>query len=163
MSVAKIDIGSVAGIDQALSFLESALDGKAIDQRLDRTISAMIDEAEAVAQSVYPMDVEMEEDYADGKYVLRAKNEGIAFIEFGAGITTDGSGEFAARAPFNVEEGSYSVAQNPIGEFARTGFQYWHYNGNAMNAVVPRPGMELARQFIADNWEARIKEAFGGD
>lgn len=143
-----IDIGSVAGIDEALRFLETEMSKEAMQAKADKIATALIEKAKGVAESIYPPEVSVE--IGEGGKSLIASGPEVVFIEFGAGLTTDGSGEFAAHAPFNVEEGSYSVSQNPIGEYARTGFQYWHHDGKTLNALAPHPGMETARQYVTD-------------
>lgn len=163
----KIDISSVSGIDKAIAFLEKNLTQEALQEKVDKVATALIDEGQKVAKAEYPAVVQVDVDHQKGEHTLTATDkrdgDGIAFIEFGAGLTTDGSGEFAKRAPFNVEEGSYSVAKDPPGQYAQTGFRYWEFNGERMNAVMPRPGMEMARRHIEDNAEKKLKEVFGVD
>ena len=157
----KINIGSVKGIDEALAYLDKFLNAQKI---LDDLAEALIDEAREVAKQEYEgTGAILTVMHKPGEHTLFANGEEIAFIEFGAGMTTDGSGEFAKRAPFNVEEGSWSIAQAPPGEYAQTGFRFWHYNGKTYNAKLPHPGMEMARRYIDENAERRLKEAFGVD
>lgn len=162
----KIDISSAEGIDKAIAFLQENLSKDALQQKLDETASALIDEGKTAAESVYPETVSVTApDPENGVHKLVAKHEGIAFIEFGAGVDTDGRGEFADEADFPVEQGSYSYEQylaNPEkGEFFRTG--KWHFGGHEYTGIAPRPGMELARRHIEDNAEKKLKEVFGVD
>ncbi len=161
MYVKTIDIGSIAGIDEAIDFLETEMSKDALLKKAEKIATVLVEKGKVVAESEYPEDVKVE---ADGG-TLTASHPEIAFIEFGAGITTDGSGEFAAHAPFNVEEGSYSVAKSPPGMYAKTGFRYWIHDGKRMNAIVPHPGMEMARQHITEDGviDEAVKEVLSLD
>ena len=160
----KIDIGTASGIDKAIAYLDKYMTEDAIKDKLDAAAIELAEEGMEIAAEAFAgtsASVYVRND--ENGYSVVAESPEIAFLEFGAGLTTDGSGEIAKRAPFNVEEGSYSVSQDPPGMYAQTGFQYWEHDGEKMNAVIPRQGMELAREHIVDNAEKKLKEVFSGD
>lgn len=164
MSVKKIDIGSVAGIDEAIAFLEENLTAKAMQKKVDEVAAALIDEAYEIERDVYPQTVTIEKVNNEGSHSLIASHDAIVFIEFGAGVLTDGTGETAAateaQSGIEVAQGAYSY-QNGPGEFFRTG--KWHFGGKEYTGIVPRPGTEYARMFITDMAEKKLKEVFGVD
>lgn len=160
----KIDISSVEGIDKALAFLQENLSKDALQQKLDETASALIDEGKTAAESVYPEAVSVTApDPENGVHKLVAEHEGIAFIEFGAGYGvengTDIAGATRAQTGMDISIGSYSRENH--GEFAEKGV--WHFGGRAYEQIPARPGMEYARVTIEDNAEKKLKEVFGVD
>ena len=163
MSV-KIDIGSVAGIDAAIKYLQENMTKEAMQKKVDEVASALIDEAYEVERDVYPQSVILERKNDTGSHSLIASHDAIAFIEFGTGVLTNGAGETAAATEaqkgIEIVQGSYSY-QNGPGEFFRTG--KWHFGGAVFTGTMSRPGTEYARQWITGRAEAKLKEVFGVD
>lgn len=159
----KIDISSAEGIDKAIAFLKDNLSQNVLQQKLDETATALIEDGAAAAEQVYPEAVDLITTNEDGVHKLTAVHEGIAFIEFGAGYGVDSDGEVASatakQSGMEISIGSYSREHG--GEFAKTG--RWHFGGKEYEQIPARPGMEYARVTIEDNAEKKLKEVFGVD
>lgn len=165
----KIDIGSVAGIDEAIRFLKNEMSEKAIQAKLDKAFGELLDKAANVANGVY-----FGKAFADvvsakyPTYTLRATSENgdLAFIEFGVGWGVNAKNEFAnAPGAPEVHVGSWSKANE--GLFWKSNLRYWYYDKTRYTGheeeFLARPGMEAARQYVADNWERVVKEVFRFD
>lgn len=72
-------------------------------------------------------------------FTIRASGHDAAFLEFGTGVSTAVIRE-TVQADFPIEPGSWSDQHN--GEFARTGYQYWHYNGQRVTGTPPLAAMQ---------------------
>lgn len=156
MLVKTINIGSIAGIEEALTFLENKMSEKALQDLADKIATALIEKGKEVAESEYPGEVGVE---ANGKTLI-ARHPEIAFIEFGIGWGVNAKNEFAKTsngAP-PVHVGSWSEQnRRPNGKrgpFYESNYTGWHYGGEYINGteadVLPRPGMEMARQYITN-------------
>ncbi len=158
----KINIGSVAGIDAAIKFLETEMSKEALQAKADKIASALIDKAEEVASDVYPPEVELIKKGGS----LTAKHPEIAFIEFGTGYGVDKDNEFA-RSPDAPEVDVGSWSRKHGGEFWKThsanpGSGRWHYKGQRFTQTPAIPGMEFARLVITNEKviEETVKEVF---
>jgi len=170
MSVKTIDIGSVAGIDEAIAFLEREMSEQAIQAKLDKAFVGLLNKAAEVANGMYfgRAFATVESDKYP-TYTLKATavdGENIAFVEFGVGWGVDARGEFAhAPGAPAVHVGSWS--QENGGEFWSSGLRFWHHNRVTYTGhedqFQARPGMEAARQYVVDNWEQAVKEVFSLD
>lgn len=165
----KIDIGSVAGIDDAIQFLKNEMSESAIKAKLDKAFGGLLNKAAEVANGVYFGSAFA--DVASDKYpqyTLRATADGenIAFIEFGVGWGVRADNEFAhADGAPEVHVGSWSKEHG--GQFWKSNLTFWvhdkvRYTGHE-EQFQARPGMEAARQYVMDNWEKAVKEAFRFD
>lgn len=163
-----IDIGSVTGIDEAIAYLQDNLTKESMQKKVRELAKALAEEAKAVAEEEYAgcgIKVTIEEGETKDELVIKAAGEHIAFIEFGAGMTTDplGSPVFAGEAErqegIEVEEGTYSRANS--GMYANLG--YWEFGGKIYRYVIPHPGMEFARVYLSDSAGKRLREVFGVD
>jgi len=174
--VRKIDIGSVAGIDEALKFLETEMSKEAMLKKADKIASVLIGEAVDVARSEYAgTGVQVFRSDLPGKHTIEAVDDEIAFIEFGVGWGVNAKNEFAKTsngAP-PVHVGSYSEQNvkpdGRRGPFYESNYDHWFYGGERFTGteadLLPRPGMEMARQFVTDerNIEQAVKEALALD
>lgn len=172
----KIDIGSVAGIDEAIDFLKEFLSQEALQEKIDQVASDLIGEAVDVARETYMgtgVLVTRSAPSETGKHTITATDDEIAFIEFGIGWGVDANNEFAKQsngAP-PVHVGSWSEQNRKPdgrrGPFYESNYMGWHHEGEwitgAETEYLPKPGMENARQYIVDNAEAKIKEVFHFD
>lgn len=70
-----------------------------------------------------------------------ASGEDAAFLEFGTGVSTVVTRD-TVQADFPIEPGSWSKENN--GEFARTGYKFWHYGGVAISGTPPMGAMQQA-------------------
>lgn len=150
----KIDIGSIAGIDEAIKALNKLAD-------LKSACKAIADVGTAVANEIYAGSGAVAETVErDDGYAVKAtaENNQIAFIEFGAGSGTVPAGEFADKAPFGVYRGSYSDEHG--GEYAKTGYQYWHHDGKVYTEIPANPGMEMAREAVLERAEEIVREVY---
>lgn len=165
MYVRRIDIGSVSGIDEAIEFLQDNLTKEAMQKKVDKAASELIEEALEVAKGEYPDVVKLETDHGEGKHTLTATHEAIAFIEFGAGWGVNSAGivatETELQTGIDISVGSYSRENE--GEFWNTDRGYWHFGRQKYTEIEARPGMELARQHIADNGREKLREVFDLD
>lgn len=167
MAKKKIDIGSVAGINRAIAYLQKQLSEEALQKKVDKAAKGLLKDAKAVAEEAYAgTSAKVSQVDGKGSHSLIAESPEIAFIEFGAGYGVVAAGEFADKAEFAVEPGSWSREHE--GQFYRTdkakpGEGYWKYNGEKYSEIPARPGMELARQYVEDNARDKLKEVFDVD
>jgi hypothetical protein len=89
---------------------------------------------------------------------IRAVGEDAMFIEFGTGVETIATRQ-TVQSEVPIEVGSWSDENH--GEFARTGYKYWHYGGTAIAGTPPMGGMQEACAQM-QNWSSTIaRRAFG--
>jgi hypothetical protein len=156
----QIDIGSVAGIDRAIAYIQKQLSEEALQKKVDKAAKSLLTEAKSEAEQAYAgTSAIVTQRDSEGLHSLIAESPEIAFIEFGAGYGVVAAGEFADKAEFDVEPGSWSRLHD--GPFARTG--QWEHNGQTYTEIPAQPGMELARQYVEDHAEKKLKEVFGVD
>ena len=91
-------------------------------------------------------------------YDLIANGKALMFLEFGAGTTVEPDG-FEGQVPFRVAVGSYSDAHE--GEFAKSGYEYWHFGGQKYTHITPRHGMLKAYTAIKESIVRIGKEVYG--
>lgn len=170
MYVKTINIGSVAGIDEAIAFLEREMSENAIKAKLDTAMRKLLNEAADLATQTYFGFATAELDKQDyPNYSIKAtstSNEDLAFIEFGVGWGVRANNEFAhAEGAPDVFVGSWSRANE--GRFWQSNLRYWYYGKTRYTGreseLIARPGMETARQYVVDNWERVMKEVFRFD
>ncbi len=101
----------------------------------------------------FPVSVETGDDRAS----VIASHEGLPFLEFGAGITTNENHIYASEVEYPVYQGSYSDQNH--GMYQQTGYQYWVFGGEVYDRVVPRGGMLAAGTAIRDTLEDVVREA----
>lgn len=68
-----------------------------------------------------------------------ATGESVVFQEFGAGATISDPYPDGAEVDFEIRRGAYSDMTG--GEYARTGYEYWHHDGEKYTQVVPVHGL----------------------
>ena len=90
-------------------------------------------------------------------YLISANGEGVVFLEFGAGDTTDygDHGDWTAKMAANgipIVKGSYSSTIGS-GEYARTG--QWHFGGEVYRGVFPRRALYQAVQNAIASWREK--------
>lgn len=92
---------------------------------------------------------------------VMAYGQEVVFEEFGAGARISDPFPGGADVSFEIRRGAYSDLHN--GEYAKSGYEAWHHNGERYEYVTPRNGlfygMEQARSMAADIAE----EVFGND
>ena len=86
------------------------------------------------------VDVHSEFDGTTGFRII-ASGEDAMFLEFGTGVSTVVTRP-TVQSDVPIEVGSYSKANN--GEFARTGYKYWHYGGVKISGTPPMGAMQQA-------------------
>lgn len=91
---------------------------------------------------------------------LTVRGEDVGFLEFGAGLATEWD-EFASKVPYSVAPGSYSMWHGEkMGQFARTGLNFWYYERVKYTAIAPTRGMQYTldelRRTITDYMRKRI-------
>lgn len=90
-----------------------------------------------------------------------AQGESVVFQEFGAGARISDPFEDGADVSFEIRKGAYSDLHQ--GEYAQSGYQKWHYNGEEYEYVTPTNalfyGMEAARAAAADVAKEVLREA----
>ena len=149
-----------------LSILRADLACKRIsrefDEKVDEYLRGLAEIGERAAQGAYagtPVDVSVQK-LNDG-YSVSADGREVVFLEFGAGSTVNVSNRFAGDMPFEVSRGSYSDSKNPPGEYAKTGYKYWHVGQNKVTHVDPRNGMHKAYKAIMSDMQDLAKVVFG--
>lgn len=100
----------------------------------------------------FPVSVDTGEDMAS----IIASHEGLSFLEFGAGLTTNETHPDIPDVPYPVYQGSYSDQNH--GMYQQTGYQYWIFGGQVYDRVVPRGGMLAAGIAIRENMDDVAKE-----
>lgn len=89
---------------------------------------------------------------------LTVRGEDVGFLEFGAGLATEWD-EFASQVPYSVAPGSYSIWHGEkMGQFARTGLNFWYYQRVKYNAIPPTKGMQEAWETLQEIGGKYIKE-----
>ena len=125
-------------------FDDKELDGL-IERFSDMPVTSFLEElmqnAEAVVRAAYSSAVFTgNADFFtwmhinDNYVVLEVRGEDVGFLEFGAGISTDGSDIFANEVPFDVSQGSYS--REVHGMYERTGYRFWYWGRKHLNTCI---------------------------
>ena len=89
----------------------------------------------------------------DCAYIVSANGDAVVFLEFGAGVDTDTSHDYAgtlqSQTGIAVEEGSYSRSALGSGQFANYG--WWAFGGRYYRGIRPKRALLLAvQQAITD-------------
>lgn len=99
------------------------------------------------ARSHYSSDVTVEAT-SNG---VTATGESVVFEEFGAGARISDPFPGGADVSFEIRRGAYSDLNE--GEYARTGYDHWHHDGQIYQYVTPTNalfyGMERAKEEAA--------------
>lgn len=89
---------------------------------------------------------------------LTVRGKDVGFIEFGAGLYTTWD-EFAEQVPYSVAVGSYSIWHgSEMGQFARSGFNFWYYDDQKFTGLVPSQGMQHALDKLRHDMKDRIRK-----
>ena len=88
-------------------------------------------------------------------FSIFARDDQIAFIEFGAGETTV---ELGTVDGVEINQGSWSRSELGTGEFARYGS--WHYKKVKYTGLMPQRGMLRAEEAIIANVRDVIERVF---
>ena len=90
-----------------------------------------------------------------------AMGPGVVFQEFGAGSRISDPYPGGASVDFDIRRGAYSDLHQ--GEYAQSGYEMWHYNGEEYRYVTPTNALfhgmmkarEEAAQIIREELEAK--------
>ena len=129
----------------------------------DKKINTFIQEIGKIgrdaAQGAYGNAVTVTLLQEDNGVTISADGKAVAFMEFGAGSSTNSSNRYAMEVPFLVYRGSYS--DETKGEYQATHYNYWHFGGKMITAVEPRNGMQKAYEAIMNDIDSTVKRVFG--
>lgn len=150
----QIHLRTVADITNLITRLDNLLDGLSSGQIPER----IAEEGASAAEQAYGFPVSVVKTSDDSANII-ASHEGLSFLEFGAGLTTNEGHPDAPEVPYPVYRGSYSDHNG--GMYQQTGYQYWVFGGQVYDRVVPRGGMLAAGMAIRDNMEEIVKEVTG--
>ena len=127
-----------------------------MDEEVDKKLKALVDEAVMVARAGYALageygvenrvNVYSDQDkelYGDSYFII-AHGKDVAFLEFGAGFTTDISHPWKHLMDFDVRPGSWS--ETHARQFADHGF--WFYNGTSYSYIPPTRAMYNASEYM---------------
>ncbi len=150
----EIVLRSVADVQSLISRLNTILD----DLSPDKITERLAEEGASAAEQAYGFPVSTVQT-SDSSASVIASHEGLSFLEFGAGLTTNEAHPYASEVPFPVYQGSYSDQNH--GMYQQTGYQYWVFGGRVFDRVVPRGGMLAAGIAIRDSMEDILREVTG--
>ena len=142
---------TITGLDEVLKKLDRA---KNVDKPIMDGLYEAMQEAQNIAMEAYAWQGGENEDYdsyiteKDNGYVLTMSGEDVGFLEFGVGIMTTAD-EFADEVDFDVSVGSYSKFNQ--GQFERSGYRFWWYEGVRYKGLLPTRGMQRALDFLRNN------------
>ena len=98
------------------------------------------------------------ESVENASFKIIASGHDAAFLEFGTGVETVATRP-TVDTDFPLEVGSWSRANE--GEFYKTGYEYWHYNGQKMSGTPPTGAMQEACNAM-EQWSGTIaRRVFG--
>ena len=159
--IIEIDPFDVGSIIQAQREQERIL--KEFDEKVDRFLKEVAKIGERAAQSAYGNAVTVSVAEIENGYEIRADGKSVVFIEFGAGSAVNPANRYAnevsAQGGFEIRKGSYSDMNG--GEYAQTGYHFWHFGGVQYTKVEPRNGMQKAYEAIAREMKDVAKAVFG--
>ena len=153
-----IDINDPNSIDEAVKAFHEATAG--LDEKINRFLTELAEIGRSAAEQTdgSAIDVTVQKS-GDDEWVIRASGDAVVFFEFGAGKATDSGERYAKEMPFRVEVGSYSDENG--GEFAASGYQFWHFGGRPYSEIKQRPGMLRAYEAIKMAIPETAKRVFG--
>lgn len=132
---------------------------KNFDRKVDEFIQEIGKIGQQAAQGAYGNAVAVTLIKEKDGVTISADGKAVAFLEFGAGSSTNSSNRYAFEVPFMVFRGSYS--DETKGEYQATHYNYWHFGGKQMTAVEPRNGMQKAYEAIMQDMDSVAKRVFG--
>lgn len=128
-----------------------------MDEMAEQITRRLSETAAEEARSHYSSDVTV--DTTENGVV--ATGESVVFEEFGAGARISDPFPGGADVDFEIRRGAYSDLNQ--GEYARSGYELWHHNGDEYRFVTPTNalfyGMEKAREEAVKT----AREVFGSD
>lgn len=147
---------SVKGLDAAIDLL------KRNSKNVDRFLERLCEVGQNAAQSAFGGggSVIVAWSKANDGYVITANGQAVMFLEFGAGIYTDETHEFASQMPFDVAPGSYSQTVGQ-GQFIPGVREFWYLGHTRIEGVQPRRGMWLCYKAMEDNLSRVWQEVMG--
>ena len=123
----------------------------------------VVDEAYAMA-NVKPNErkittyVEETENQKGAKLI--AEGEGVAFIEFGAGLTAGENYPEEYKGGVDTSPGSWSQSELGKHQFEYTNHPWWNYQGEEYDHVTPSMGMYQASKYIEQHADEELRKAF---
>ena len=87
---------------------------------------------------------------------VMATGESVVFQEFGAGSRISDPFPDGADVDFEIRRGAYSDLNG--GEYAQTGYEYWHHNGERYEYQTPRNGLFYGMMAAKENAAEAVKE-----
>lgn len=93
---------------------------------------------------------------------VMAVGDSVVFQEFGAGARISDPYPDGADVGFEIRRGAYSDLHE--GEYAQTGYQYWHHDGEIYQYVTPTNGLfhgmmaakeraaKVAKEALSNSW-----------
>lgn len=132
---------------------------KNFDRKVDTFIQEIGKIGQQAAQGAYGNVISVTLVREKDGVTISADGKAVAFLEFGAGSSTNSSNRYALEMPFLVFRGSYS--DETKGEYQATHYNYWHFGGQVLTAVEPRNGMQKAYEAIMQDMDSVTKRVFG--
>lgn len=87
---------------------------------------------------------------------VMAAGESVVFQEFGAGSRISDPFPGGADVDFEIRRGAYSDLHE--GEYAQTGYEYWHYRGERYEYQTPRNGLFYGMEKAKDEAAQVVRE-----
>ena len=131
------------------------------NENVDRYLRGLAEIGEKAAQGKYsgtPVTISVKQ--IENGYAVSADGKEVAFLEFGAGSTVNTANRYADDMPFEVRQGSYSDSKDPPGEYAQTGYKFWHLGKTLMTHVDPRNGVQAAYDAIIQDMKNLAEVVF---
>lgn len=153
---------TISGIEEVQSKFEKL--GR-IEKPIMDGIREVMEEAQAIAMRAYALQGNGNESYMsdlkriENGYVLSMGGADVGFLEFGAGVYTEGD-EFANEVGYAVYPGSWSEShahsENPNARyFAKNGF--WWYNNIRYTGLTPTRGMQRALDHVRNEIQSAVE------
>ncbi|MBO5963855.1 MAG: hypothetical protein J6P97_05170 [Bacteroidales bacterium] len=155
--VVDIDPLDPASIIRAEKMINKIL--KDVDNKVEKFVQEIGKIGRDAAQGAYGNAVSVTLVEEDNGVTISADGKAVAFLEFGAGSSTNSANRYAFEVPFLVYRGSYS--DETKGEYQATHYNYWHFGGKKITAVEPRNGMQKAYEAIVNDIDSTVKKVFG--
>lgn len=87
---------------------------------------------------------------------VMAAGESVVFQEFGAGSRISDPFPGGADTSMEIRRGAYSDLHG--GEYAQTGYEYWHHDGERYEYQTPRNGLFYGMMAARENEAQAVKE-----
>lgn len=88
-----------------------------------------------------------------------AEGESVVFQEFGAGARISNPYPDGGDVGIEVRRGAYSDLHE--GEYAQTGYEYWHHDGERYEYVTPRNGLFYGMMQALEDAPDIVREVLG--